>query len=187
MEAPAVEEGLVRRARSGDREAFEELVRRSARLVYAKLYLETGDAHQAEDLVQETYLRAFKSIGRLTNPAGFRAWLLAIAQSAVIDAYRHGARQRRAAPPREAQGVLATVAAPEPDGQAEAREKARAAIQSLPEEYRLPLMLRYVDGADYDTITLQLGLSSGSLRGLLYRGLQLLRQSVKTEIENESR
>lgn len=181
----AAELGLVRRAREGDRGAFEELVRRSARLVYSRLYLETGDAHLAEDLVQETYMRAFRGITRLAEPAGFRSWLLTIAQTAAVDAHRRSAAQKRAEPRRESQSVLETAAAPV-DDHAEARERARAALQSLPEEYRLPLMLRYIDGSDYESITTQLGITPGSLRGLLHRGLQLLRRAVKPEVQNES-
>ena len=75
------ETGLTQRAREGDRSAFEELVRRTSRMVYARLYLETGDPHLAEDLVQETYLRAFRSLAQITNPAGFRAWLIALSTS----------------------------------------------------------------------------------------------------------
>jgi RNA polymerase sigma-70 factor (ECF subfamily) len=59
---------LVVRAQRGDRAAFEELVRRTSRLVFARLYLETGDRHQTEDLVQETLLTAFRTLGQLTQP-----------------------------------------------------------------------------------------------------------------------
>src|SRR5687768_9462092 len=69
------ESTLVSQAQRGDRAAFEELVRRVSRLVYARLYLETGDAHQAEDLLQETLLTAYKTIGQLTEPGKFRSWL----------------------------------------------------------------------------------------------------------------
>ena len=61
----------------------------------------------------------------------------------------------------------------------------RDALQSLPEEYRLPLTLRYINGADYETITKQLGLGNGALRGLLYRGLKLLRSGLRTEDTDE--
>jgi RNA polymerase sigma-70 factor (ECF subfamily) len=180
---------LVRRARDGDRAAFEELVRRTTRPVYSKLYLETGDPHQAEDLVQETYLRAFRTMHQLTNLAGFRPWLLTIAQSAAIDSFRRSSARRRAEPDRVGQEVLAHAPAPEGEepGRAETREKVRTILQSLPEEYRLPLTLRYLDGADYETITLQLGLPGTTLRGVLHRGLQLLRKAVKQEIPHESR
>ncbi len=57
-----LEEIQVLKAQRGDRTAFEELVRRLRRLVFARLFLETGDAHRAEDLLQETYLRAFRSL-----------------------------------------------------------------------------------------------------------------------------
>jgi len=98
-----IDEALVRRARDGSREAFEELVRRTTRMVYAKLYLETGDPHLAEDLVQETFLRAFRSIGHLTDPKGFRAWLMTIGQSVLIDSYRRAGAIRRSPPPRASQ------------------------------------------------------------------------------------
>jgi RNA polymerase sigma-70 factor (ECF subfamily) len=183
------EDGLVRSARGGDRGAFEELVRRTARLVYSRLYLETGDAHLAEDLVQETYLRAFRSIHQVEGAAGFRRWLLTVAQTVAIDSFRRQGRLRRAEPRRESQSVLGSVPAPEPEDpvRVEQREQVRVVLQSLPEEYRLPLTLRYLEGADYETIQMQLGLSAGSLRGLLYRGLQLLRKSVKLEVPHESR
>jgi RNA polymerase sigma-70 factor (ECF subfamily) len=183
------EADLVRRAREGDRTAFEELVRRTARMVYSKLYLETGDPHQAEDLVQETFLRAFRSIQQVSDPEGFRPWLMRIAGTAAIDAYRRTAAKRRAEPRRASSETLDRVAAPEVDdpGRAETRERARAVLQSLPEEYRLPLTMRYLDGADYETITRSLGMSGTSLRGILHRGLQMLRKAVKLEIPHESR
>jgi len=184
-----MDDALAGRAAGGDRGAFEELVRRTGRLVYSRLYLETGDPQLSEDLVQETYLRAFRSIRQVSDPKGFRTWLLAIAQSTLIDSFRRAGARRRAAPPRVSQETLDQQPAPadESPDLTERREKGRVILQGLPEEYRLPLTLRYVDGADYETITMQLGLSAGALRGLLYRGLQLLRRAVKSEVSNESR
>src|ERR1700738_4190001 len=92
------DETLVRNAQRGDRAAFEELVRRTSRLVFARLYLETGDTHRAEDLLQETLLQAFRSLGKLTDPRSFRSWLLKIAQNVAIDHARHELRQKRAGP-----------------------------------------------------------------------------------------
>src|SRR5438874_4357817 len=87
---------LVRCAKEGDRAAFEELVRRCSRLVFARLYLDTGDTHQSEDLLQETLLVAFRTIGQLTQPDRFRAWLLRIAQNIAIDAGRRLSLHKRA-------------------------------------------------------------------------------------------
>src|SRR5829696_712736 len=93
--AAATDDELVGRSRRGDRAAFEQLVRRTARVVYARQYLETRDAHRAEDLVQETFLLAWRSIGKLEDSSGFRAWLLAIARSVATDAYRRETRRKR--------------------------------------------------------------------------------------------
>src|SRR6185369_10475922 len=89
------EPALIERSRGGDRLAFEELVRRTARLVYARAYLETADVHRAEDLVQETYLLAWRSIGRVGDAGGFRSWLMAILHSALVDSLRRAQRKKR--------------------------------------------------------------------------------------------
>jgi RNA polymerase sigma-70 factor (ECF subfamily) len=184
------EEKLVRSARDGDQAAFEELVRRTSRLILARLYLETGDSHRAEDLLQETLLIAFRSLRELADPKGFRSWLLTIAQNVVIDAARRDRRQKRTAPQQTGAAVLENIAgkAPSPAEQAERaelREQVLALLRSLPEEYRLPLTLRYLAGADYETIQMQLGLSNGSLRGLLHRGLKLLRAKLRPDFGHD--
>jgi RNA polymerase sigma-70 factor (ECF subfamily) len=179
------EEALVQRARDGDRAAFEELVRRTSRLVFARLYLETGDSHRAEDLLQETLLTAFRSLSGLADARGFRPWLLKIAQNAAIDAARRDLRKKRTAPFQTLTDVAAKAARPEDQiAREELREKVLAVLRSLPEEYRLPLTLRYIGGADYETICTQLGLTNGSLRGLLHRGLKLLRAKLPPDIGN---
>lgn len=176
---------LVRRARAGDRAAFEELVRRTSRLVYARLYLDTGDAHRAEDLVQDTFLRAFRALPRLAEPETFRTWLLAIAHTALVDAARRDVRRKRAAPRSDAPLADVPGHGPPPDEEAERAELRRrvlAVLRSLPEDYRLPLTLRYFTGADAETIGAQLGLSNGSLRGLLHRGLKMLRDRLPPDL-----
>jgi RNA polymerase sigma-70 factor (ECF subfamily) len=180
------EEALVRKARSGDRPAFEELVRRTSRLVFARLYLETGDAHRTEDLLQETLLTAFRSLPKLSEPKAFRAWLLTIAQNTLTDALRREQRQKRAGP-QAGPAALSHVEdkAPRPEDELareELRAKVLAVLRSLPEEYRLPLTLRYLTGADYETIQMQMGVSNGSLRGLLHRGLKLLQERLPAEL-----
>jgi RNA polymerase sigma-70 factor (ECF subfamily) len=178
---------LAAKAMGGDRAAFEELVRRTSQLLFARLYLETGDRHKAEDLVQETWLRAYRSLARLSSPDNLRPWLLTIADNVLADEARAGFRQKRAAPPRAGPEVLASqpTLLPSPEEEAalqELRGRVLAVLRSLPEEYRLPLTLHYLAGADYDTIETQLGLSNGALRGLLHRGLRLLRARLGPEL-----
>src|SRR5258706_4512557 len=76
----ATEIDRVRRAQAGDRAAFEEIVRAQARLVWASVYGLVRDRAWTEDVVQETFLRAWESIRELKEPGAFRGWLLAIAR-----------------------------------------------------------------------------------------------------------
>lgn len=176
------EAALVQRSQKGDRAAFEALVRSTARLLFAHLYLQVGDVHRTEDLVQETYLLAWRSIHQVSDPAGFRSWLLTLAHSALVDARRRESRKKRWGPRGDAEALIRLPAGgPQPEEAAqqnEERERVLELLRGLPEDYRQVLMLRYIGGADYQTIGRQLGLSNGSLRGLLSRGLALLRSQL---------
>lgn len=181
---------LVTRSQKGDRGAFEELVRRTGRLVFARIYLEIGNSDYSEDLVQETFLVAFRSIQQVHDPKGFRSWLYAVAHSVVIDAHRHNGRKKRAKK-REKGVTLSSMPSKQPEPhelaeKAETRKQVLTILRSLPEEYRVPLMLRYLAGSDYETISRQLGLSNGSLRGMLNRGMELLRTEMKKLEETRS-
>jgi len=181
----ATERDLVLQSQRGDRLAFEELVRRTARLLFARAYLETGERHRAEDLVQETLLTAWRSIRQVTDPAGFRPWLMSILHTATIDAARRASRKKRGGADRHAADGDAILRladhGPTPSESAETteqRERTLAVLRGLPSEYRQVLMLRYIAGADYDTISRQLALTNGSLRGLLHRGMAMLRAEL---------
>src|SRR5437588_4680733 len=126
------EVSLVRSAQRGDRAAFEELVRRTSRLVFARLYLETGDTHHAEDLLQETLLTAFRNLEQLTEPAKFRSWLLRIAQNQAIDTARREIRQKH----QLGLTLLRQEAIPPPGEEAERhelRQQVLAVLRTLPE------------------------------------------------------
>ena len=174
------DETLAQRSSRGDREAFEELVRRTSRGLFARLYLETGDTHRTEDIAQEAYLRAWKSIRSLTEPKAFRAWLFSIAHAALMENIRRGKRAKGV----ESDDRLTAIADQRP-GPAKAieareqRERVLAFLRSMPKEYRLPLAMRYLAGANYETIGNELALSNGALRGLLSRGMAMLREQMK--------
>lgn len=178
------DESLVIRSRGGDRLAFEELIRRTAKLVFARLFLETGSTHEAEDLSQQTFLLAFGRVHQLLDPRTFRPWLMSIAHSVVIDAARSMSRRKRGS---QAAGGAKNLSAlsdhsPPPTELAERNDQCQrvlAILRSMPQEYRDPLTLRYLSGADYETIGRELGLTNGSLRGLLHRGLAMLREQMK--------
>ena len=176
------EVSLVDASRRGDRAAFEQLVRNVARLLFAHLYLKTGDAHRAEDLVQETLLIAWKKVHTIEDSEHFRPWIMTIANSVCFDAARRDSRKKRSAPRENTDALeraedrgLTPAACSE---SREEREHVLAILQSLPEEYRTVLSLRYLAGADYEAMAKQLALSNGSLRGLLQRGMKMLRERM---------
>lgn len=157
----------VRRSQSGDRGAFEELIRATARLVWASVYGQVRDPAWTEDIVQETYLKAWASIGELKDPTSFRAWLLTIARRM---SWRHAELAGRPMPPpREASTPTDTD---------DARDQVREALTGLPERYRLPVTLHLLNGMDYAAISRELGLQNGTLRGLIARGTKKLRAAL---------
>jgi RNA polymerase sigma-70 factor (ECF subfamily) len=181
------DELLVRRAQGGDRAAFEQIVRRTARLVYARVYLDVADRQRAEDIVQETFLIAWKRIGQVVSPGGFRTWLLTIARTAAADAHRRRSRKKRRGSEADLSADVAMNVpdpAPTPADRADRREQQErmlGMLRRLPEEYSVPITLRYIAGDDYDAIGRQLGLTNGSLRGLLNRGMTRLREMMSDD------
>jgi len=172
------------RAGQGDRLAFHRLVRATARLALTTIVLEVRDPHLADDLTQETYLRAWRSIGTLNDPGKFNAWLIGIAKSVCVDAHKHRSRKKRTAPQStdDAKNNEHLIRDPGPDpleqlSQSDRREQLLAALESLPMAQKQVLSMRYLAGADYETIAAQLNLTDGALRGHLHRGLAALREN----------
>ncbi len=179
---PQAEELLIERSRQGDREAFEELVRACARMVYSRAYLECGNVHRAEDITQETFLVAWRNVTQVRDGKSFRPWLMSILHSVVVDGTRRTGRKKRQEARGKRQEVERIDGALGPEKtmeRDEERDRALAVLRSLPAEYREVLSLRYLAGADYETIGRELAITNGSLRGLLNRGLALLRERMK--------
>ena len=170
---------LVLRARDGDRPAFAELYARYASCVHG-VCLATGPIEDANDLVQEVFLSALRAIDQLEDPARLSAWLLTIARNRARDALRERGRSvpiDRSAPPEEF-AARSAPAETETDGEDEARA-VLAAIQSLPESYRETLVLRLVEGLTGPEIADRTGLTHGSVRVNLHRGMKLLRERLE--------
>jgi RNA polymerase sigma-70 factor (ECF subfamily) len=177
---------LVARARRGDRAAFERVVRLTVRVVYAQVAAAVRDRGRAEDLTQETFVRAWKGIGTVTEEAGFVSWLLTVARNVVVDAGKSEGRAKRGGGKAVGRGEALEVVAEGGVGPGEAAELAEErgrvmeVLEGLPEEYRRVLMMRYLGGAGYEEIRRGLGLSDGALRGLLARGMAMMRERMTT-------
>ncbi len=175
----------VARARRGDRPAFERVLRLTVRMVYAQVAAAVRDRELAEDLTQETFVRAWKGLGTLPDEAGFLGWLLTVARNVVNDDHKAATRakrggKRRAGPDASTIDPMDARAADPGEQAALAEDRGRLldVLTTLPEEYRRVLMMRYLGGAGYEEIRTGLGLTDGALRGLLARGMALMRERM---------
>jgi RNA polymerase sigma-70 factor (ECF subfamily) len=156
---------VVLAARRGDRGAFGELYRRFHRAVHGVVLSRVPYA-DAADLVQETFAVALERLPQLADAAAFPGWLMAIARNKAVD-------HMRAKKPAD---ELVEVAVPAPRS-AEIAE-VLGALRDLPEAYRETLILRLVEGLTGPEIADQTGLSPGSVRVNLHRGMKLLRERL---------
>lgn len=169
--AAGVDETDVEAARRGDRAAFARLHERYAAMVHGVLLAHAGPG-ESDDLVQEVFLRAMRSIGTLREGAAVGGWLAAIARNAAASAVR----RRRAGP---IDGTPEPAARPGGDGLT--TEEVMAHIRELPEAYRETLLLRLAEGMPGPAIAERLGLTEGSVRVNLSRGMKLLRARLGWE------
>ncbi|MEK6700783.1 MAG: sigma-70 family RNA polymerase sigma factor [Planctomycetota bacterium] len=166
-------------ARSGDRAAFARLYRRFAPLVHSVLLGAGAGRSEAEDLVQEVFTRALGAVESLRTAQSAGAWLCTIARRIAID---RGRKRVREPAPLGAQREPAARAVVEPPGvEGNEAERALAAIGELPEAYRETLILRLVQGLTGEQIAERTGMTPGSVRVNLHRGLTMLRERLGKE------
>lgn len=176
----------VQAARDGDRTAFGRLVERHRGRVFALALAIAGDRGEAQELTQETFVRALSSLPRLQEAERFGPWLRGITLTVGNDVRRKAARDRRhqaqAARERAARdpGVEASPAVElaRRDDDARALELLRALMPALPDTCRVALELRFGEGLSYAEIGEVLGVPASTVRGLLYRGTRALRQKM---------
>jgi RNA polymerase sigma-70 factor, ECF subfamily len=164
---------MVKAAQRGDRAAWGWLYRRYARLVHGVLVSRVAP-HEAEDLVQDVFAKAMRTIGSVRESACVGAWLAAVARNRATDFQRQ--RRRRATVALNEETGPSANAAPT----LEAAE-VLAAIRNLPEAYRETLALRLVEGLTGPEIAQRLGMTHGSVRVNLHRGMAMLRQALGME------
>lgn len=166
------DEDLVRATQAGNRAAFGYLYERHAAMVHGIL-LSRVPIGAAEDLVQDVFVRAMPRIHSLREADHFGGWIAAIARNRAVDFFRE-AHLRTDQLDDEPQNEPASRSGSTAD-----RAEAHAileAIRSLPASYREPLILRLVEGMTGPEIAARTGLTHGSVRVNLHRGMQQLRQ-----------
>lgn len=178
--AAGIEATLVDRARSGDRLAFEELVRRHADRLYAVVLRFVADDDEAQEVTQETFLRAWRSIGRFEGRSQFFTWIYRIG---INEAKRRAARRPPAA-------VLSLDDEPVPEApdwseapqtrieQSELRRVLEEAVRALPVEYRAPIILRDIEGLSTGEAAEIVDLGEAAFKSRLHRARLAVRRAV---------
>jgi len=183
---PDVPHEVVLAARQGDERAFERIVELHQKSVFGIAWRMTHDVGRAEDLTQETFLRAWRKLHTFDVSKPLRPWLLRLATNVCINKLR----KKRA--PVVALGEDEDASAPEPQArepeaidmaeQHETRAILEAAIGRLPDDYRLVVTLRHVEEMAYDEIADTLGWPLGTVKVRLHRARERLRQMLESTL-----
>lgn len=181
---------LVEAARAGQSSAFGELVRRHQGRLYPTLLRLTGSAEDAQDLLQESFLRAYRKLGRYKGDSSFYTWLYRLAVNLALS---H--RRRRKGPARfselqtPAGAALEPAADPEqsdptlPAELAEREALVQAALDALAPDHRAVVVLKEFDGLRYEEIAATLGVPVGTVRSRLHRARRELRDRLEQVLD----
>jgi RNA polymerase sigma-70 factor, ECF subfamily len=165
---------LVRAARDGDRAAFGRLYDRYARMVHGILMARVP-FQEVDDLVQDVFVRVLNQLHTVRDAACFGGWLATVTRNRATDYHRRSVETVELTEDAPAQAADGRPAAAHPDeGSA-----ILALIRTLPETYREPLILRLVEGMSGPEIAERTGLTHGSVRVNLHRGMHMLREKLR--------
>ena len=185
----ASDEELIARARAGDEPSFEEFMNRHVAAVHRWMVRAVGE-DDADDLTQDVFLRAYRGLPRFRNQAPPRAWLAAIADNAIKNRYRSRSRFRRIFAPSADPDSLgdreSSAAGPEEHATAgESRRSVLGALQKLPLDFRLPVVLRDLEEWSYEEIATSLELPIGTVKSRIARGRGQLRAILAPLLSSE--
>jgi RNA polymerase sigma-70 factor, ECF subfamily len=181
MDQSAEEAALARRAQSGDQAAFATLVQRYSGAIFNQAYRMLNDAHEAEDAVQEVFLRAYRNLASFDPERRFVTWLLTIGANHCVDRLR---RRRMRWLTLDDVAFWLPSGETGPEGHAlldERRMAVQRALQRLPENYRGVTVLRYWHDLSYLEIAASLGLSEATVKTRLHRARKMLAEALEVE------
>ena len=189
----------VERTLAGERDAYRVLVGRHSRKVFRLAYRMTGDAHEAEEVVQESFVRAYQKLGQFAGNANFGTWVFRIAANYAIDRMRQRkAEQARVAVPSRAGEDSLEVdplqrvpdAAPSPEqlaASAQLSTKMQAALAELSPAERTAVVMRHWEGSGIEEIAAVLKLNSNAAKNTVFRAVQKLRRTLAPFLEGKAR
>jgi RNA polymerase sigma-70 factor (ECF subfamily) len=184
---PLSEPDLVARILAGDRTAFEELVSRYHRIVFAIAYRMTGARAEAEDVSQEVFLRVYRSLDRFDPRLPLAPWVRKIAGNASLNHLRHRKVERRLAAGSTASEEVDSIADPAAGPQqrleqSDRTEKLSRALTALPDNQRLAFTLKYVEGLSLEEIGRAMDTPRNTVKTWLLRARERLRGELADEL-----
>jgi len=178
--------GLVTRARTGDTGAFQVLVERHSRPLFRLAYRMTGNQQDAEDVVQDSFLRAYKQLARFDERASFGTWLYRIAVNCELDLVRSRKRRNELMTPEDSEmddPILSLPSHdPAPDRIAmsgEVRDRVAEAMTELSASERTAFVLRHFEGMCIEEVSQVLGCQPGAAKHSVFRAVQKLRRALE--------
>ena len=187
MQKITSEAELLEASLAGSTEAFRAIVERYQSLICGIAYSGTGDLGKSEELAQETFIRAWKGLGRLKDLGKFRAWLCTIARNVVRKSIKRGLRDvMGAAEPLDDVEEIKS-AEPGPVESVISKEQQAVvwqALQTIPQSYREPMVLFYRQQQSVSRVAQDLGLSEDAVKQRLSRGRKLLKTEVAALVED---
>jgi RNA polymerase sigma-70 factor (ECF subfamily) len=180
---------LVRQAQTGDADAFAELVAEHQQFVYNLALRTVGDAHEAEDLAQEAFVRAWLALPNFRGQSQFRTWLYRIVTNLCYNRLP-GLRRELSALGEEEVVEIADESLAEPGSGLEADERRallHEQIAALPQSYRLLITLRYQKEMSYEEIAKVVSLPLGTVKTGLFRAKARLRDALQQVEEGQER
>jgi RNA polymerase sigma-70 factor (ECF subfamily) len=178
--------GLVTRARAGDTDAFRVLVERHSRALFRLAYRMTGNQQDAEDVVQDSFLRAYKQLARFDERASFGTWLYRIAVNCSLDLVRSRKRRNELTAPAESEMEDPVLALPShdpaPDRMAmsgQVRDRVSDAMGELSASERTAFVLRHFEGMCIEDVSRVLGCQPGAAKHSVFRAVQKLRRALE--------
>ncbi|MEE8142847.1 MAG: sigma-70 family RNA polymerase sigma factor [Planctomycetota bacterium] len=174
---------LVAAGRAGDRAAFEKLVERYHRLIFKIALYKASHRSDAEDITQDVLLHAYRSLPQLREPQAFLGWLISLTHNRAHRFLSRRRNQRQAMEEARRQLEVRADQAMRAQDRAETSEPLAVGelVRSLPEEYRLALTWKYLEGHSYQEIGKRLSLSFHQVDYLLRRAKNALRVAVERE------
>lgn len=158
---------------------FETMLRAHHAEIYRYLRRVTASPSEADDLTQETFLRAWRAYRTLPEEANVRAWLFTIATNLARNHFRSESRRRRAHAAFEQDGPGQLDGGPEGErAMNEARARVEAAVDGLPLRQRMAFVMRKIHDLDYDAIARSLGCSADTARAHVFQALRKVRRSL---------